>query len=102
MDDRRATPDAEYKSLLMAHIAEEEGLFRGIKLLGAILAALFSVLVWIFIQKSDDIKAMQQTLNQHSIQISETLVILKTAIENDRRQQDSIEQTREQLWKRGK
>ena len=73
------------------HIAEESALFRSIKFAGIIFSALLGVMVWVFAEKNSDIRAMQSTLNQHSMQINETLVILKTDLEAGKRDRDLLD-----------
>ena len=73
------------------HIAEETSLFRSVKFAGVVFSALLGVMVWVFAEKNADIRAMQQTLNQHSMQISETLILLKSDVENGKRDRDMVE-----------
>ena len=73
-------------------------LFRSMKLLAWIMSMFVGLMVWVLGQKNDDIKAMQKTLEQHSIQISETLIIMKQLIETDRRQQDLLDRHMERGW----
>lgn len=73
------------------HIAEEKGLFRTIKFVTTILSVTIGVVMWVFLEKNNDIKAMQAVLNTHSVQISETLAILKSSMDTNRREADRIE-----------
>ena len=73
------------------HINEENALFKGLKFAFAAYSILVTVLIWIFLEKNSDIKAMQATLNDHSVQISKTLALLEVVINNDKRQQDQID-----------
>jgi hypothetical protein len=86
--ERRAgyvTMSREFLDELEAHIKEENNLFSSLRLAAGVFAALIAVLTWVFIEKNSDIKAMQATLNSHSIAIAETLVILKQQMnEHDR------------------
>ena len=76
---------------LKTHIIEEDALFKSLRIAAAIFSTLLVVLTWIFVEKNNDIKAMQLILNQHSIQINETLVVVKSMLEADRRQQAGID-----------
>ena len=76
---------------LTKHVAEEDALFKSLRIAAAIFSTLLVVLTWIFIEKNNDIKAMQLTLNQHSIQINETLTVVKGMLELDKRQQTAID-----------
>ena len=49
----------------------------------AVSIALLGIFVWIMVEKNTDIKEVQKTLNAHSIQINETLIILKMKITQD-------------------
>ena len=49
----------------------------------AVSVLLMSIFVWIMVEKNTDIKEVQKTLQAHSIQISETLTILKMKIMQD-------------------
>lgn len=73
------------------HMAEESALFRSVKFAGVIFSALLGVMVWVFAEKNSDIRAMQSTLNQHSMQINETLVLLKTDLEAGKRDRELLE-----------
>jgi len=86
-----------FVSDLTKHIAEENALFKSLRLAAAIFSTLIVVLTWVFIEKNDDIKAMQSTLNQHSVAIAETLAVVKALIEDDRRQQTTIDRNSEKL-----
>ena len=79
------------------HIAEEEVLFKVVKLVGWIGTLFIALAVWVLIEKNNDIKAMQVVLNTHSVQIEKTLVLVQSAMETDRRQQALIEKTTDRL-----
>lgn len=76
---------------LEIHVKEENALFKSLKLAGSVLGVLVMVLTWVFIEKNNDIKAMQQTLNQHSIAISDALTMLKMTIERNEKEHAGYE-----------
>jgi hypothetical protein len=71
---------SEFIQELEQHMREENTLFRSIRLAAGVFSTLIIVLTWIFIEKNGDIKEMQKTLNDHSIAIAKTLVILETQL----------------------
>lgn len=91
----------EFVERLTKHVTEEEGMFKAIRYFSAIFTALILVLSWIFVERNNDIKAMQGTLQDHSIKIERTLVLLEAVINSDKRQQESIDKTRERVWSGG-
>jgi hypothetical protein len=87
------------------HVSQENGFIRGMKVFAFVGTMLIALLCWVFVQKNDDIKTMngdiknmQTILNAHSIQINETLTILKNEMDVNRRQQDRIEKNTEKIW----
>lgn len=81
-----------------AHVEAENGMFRTMRIVSSIFAALLAVSVWVFLEKNSDIKAMQQTLNEHSIQISKTLTILESQVEMNKAQQVRIDRTTDMMY----
>jgi hypothetical protein len=81
----------EFVERLTTHVEEETTLFRGLKLAAYAVTLLMAIVAWVLNEKNSDIKAMQQVLNQHSVQINETLVVVKMMLEADRRQQDNLD-----------
>tara|TARA_R110000822_G_scaffold21497_1_gene67950 strand:+ start:187 stop:555 length:369 start_codon:yes stop_codon:yes gene_type:complete len=71
-------------------IKTADGFIKGIKTTLAwssfVFAGILSIFVWILLEKNGEFKEMQKSIVLHSIQINETLIILKSTIEkNDRR-----------------
>ena len=77
------------------HIAEENALFKSVKLasvtFSALMGILIGLLIWVFAEKNADIRAMQFSINQHSLQINETLTLLKAEIDNGKRDREVLE-----------
>jgi hypothetical protein len=84
---------------LHEHIAEEEALFKVVKLVGWIGTLFIALAAWILLEKNNDIKAMQLTLNQHSVQIEKTLTMMQIMLDNDKRQQMMIDKNNDRLMK---
>ena len=84
------------------HVDEEDGMFRGVKFFGGLFIGLISfilsLVIWIVLEKNADIKAMQGTLQAHSVQIERTLVMLENVVNSDKRQQERIDKNTERLW----
>lgn len=81
----------EFVKTVNAHIASEESIVRSVRMAVAVICTLSSVLVWVFTEKNAEFKSMQTMINVHSVQINETLAILRGDMENSRRALDSIE-----------
>ncbi len=56
------------------------GFVKAVRLVTVVATALLGLFGWVVIEKNNDVKAMQQTLNQHSIQISQTLAVLQRVV----------------------
>ena len=52
---------------------------------------LMAIFVWIMVEKNTDIKDVQKSIQAHSIQINETLTILKIKIEQDNNRHRAID-----------
>ena len=82
------------------HMDREEGVMLGMKIVGSIFAVLIAVLVWVLIEKNNDIKAVQQTIVQHTVQNAEMIQIVKGIIETNARQQTEIDTVAGVTWGR--
>jgi tRNA uridine 5-carbamoylmethylation protein Kti12 len=103
VDERRegyVEMSGEFVEKLRSHIAEEEVLFKIVKLVGWVGTLFIALAAWVLIEKNNDIKAMQATLNQHSIQIEKTLVLIQTVVDTNTRQQAMIDRNTERLQPR--
>lgn len=89
----------EIAERLVNHVNEEVGMFRTIKLVSAVLAALAGVLIWIFVEKNSDIRAMQAVQNEHSVQINRTLTLMESQSDINKLQTTQIERLTEILIK---
>ena len=57
----------------------------------AVGAMLMAIFVWIMVEKNADIKEIQKSIQAHSIQINETLTILKIKIESDDKRHGAVD-----------
>jgi len=52
------------------------------KIFGVVVSAFMALLVWVILDKNNDVKAVQALLQDHSIQINRTLVVLENEVRN--------------------
>ena len=59
----------------------------------AVSVFLMSIFIWIMVEKNTDIRQVQKELQTHSIQINETLTILKIKIQQDDARHSAIDRS---------
>ena len=57
-----------------------DGFIQAVKVSSYVGGMFVALLTWVFVEKNNDIKTLQKLGNEHSVQISETIAILKADI----------------------
>jgi hypothetical protein len=78
-------------------VSTASGFIKATKLVSTVLGALILLFAWIMLEKNQDIKEMQVTLNKHTVQNTEMLALLKYVMESDARQTAIIDKHSDKL-----
>ena len=85
------------------HVDEEEGFFRGFKIFSWVFGIVFSALIglgtWVFVEKNQDFRKVQDTINEHTAQNGRTLTMLENIMAEQNRIHLQAEKNTELMYR---
>ena len=78
-------------SMISGLVQTADGFIKAVRITAYVCGVFVALLGWVFIEKNNDIKTLQVQGNAHSIQINETLTILKLKITQDDERHKAID-----------
>lgn len=80
-------------SMISALVQTADGFVKAVRITAYVCGVFVALLGWVFVEKNNDIKTLQVQGNAHTMQINETLTVLKLKITQDDDRNKAIDAT---------